>query len=95
MAQVGDFTLLTIVVFVVAGLLVGHLLGGPKPDDRTVLGLSTAARHPGVAVAIAKFSAPGDQSVMAMILLAFLISAIVTIPYVKWRARKHASGGRA
>ncbi len=93
LAQIGDFTLLAIVVFVVAGLAVGHWLGGPHPDDRTVLALSTATRHPGVAVAIAQVNAPDDHSIAAAVLLAFLVGAMVSVPYVKWRARQHAVGG--
>jgi hypothetical protein len=34
------------------GTAVGHFLGGPDSWDRTVLGLSTSARHPAVAIAI-------------------------------------------
>lgn len=89
-AQIGDYTLLAIAVFVVAGLAVGHLLGGPNPDDRTVLALSTATRHPGVAIAIAQTNAPDDHSIVAAVLLAFLIGGLVTVPYVKWRRRRHA-----
>jgi bile acid:Na+ symporter, BASS family len=92
-AQIGDFTLLAIVVFVVAGLAVGHWLGGPHPDDRTVLALSTATRHPGVAVAIAQVNAPDDHSIAAAVLLAFLVGTIVSVPYVKWRARRHSLRG--
>jgi len=92
-AQLGDFTLLAIVVFVLAGLAVGHLLGGPNPDERTVLALSTATRHPGMAIAIAHANAPEDHSIAAAILLVFLVGGIVSVPYVKWRTRGHARGG--
>lgn len=88
-AQVGDYTVLAIAVFVVASLAVGHLLGGPAADDRTVLALSTATRHPGVAVAIAQVNAPGDHGIVVAILLAFLLGGIVSFPYVKWRRHVH------
>jgi len=94
LAQLGDFTLLAIVVFVLAGLAVGHLLGGPNPDERTVLALSTATRHPGMGIAIAQANAPEDHSIAAAILLVFLVGGIVSVPYVKWRRRQHALGGR-
>lgn len=70
-----------------------HWLGGPDPDDRTVLALSTATRHPGVAIAIAQVNAPEPQAITAAFLLAFLVGGIVSVPYVKWRARQHALGG--
>jgi BASS family bile acid:Na+ symporter len=47
-ALVGNGTIVAIAAFVLAGLAVGHLLGGPDPQDRTVLALATATRHPGM-----------------------------------------------
>jgi BASS family bile acid:Na+ symporter len=92
---IGNFTLVAIVVVTLIALAVGHLLGGPIADNRTVLALSTAARHPGMAMAIAHSVAPADKAVPAAILLAFLVGTIVTIPYVKRRARLHAEEGLA
>jgi BASS family bile acid:Na+ symporter len=89
-ALVGDFTLVAIIVAVVIGLVAGHLLGGPVPGDRTVLALSTATRHPGVAIAIATASFPDRPEVPAAILLYLLVAVVVSVPYVKWRARAPA-----
>jgi BASS family bile acid:Na+ symporter len=87
-ALVGHYSIVAILLFCIAGLAVGHLLGGPDPDERTVLGLSTAARHPAIALAIAhRVSDP--QALLAAVLLVVLVSAIVSIPYVWWRARVH------
>jgi BASS family bile acid:Na+ symporter len=52
LALLGNFTLVVSVVFVGVGLAVGHSLGGPNPDERTVLALSTATRHPAVALVL-------------------------------------------
>jgi BASS family bile acid:Na+ symporter len=93
-AQVTDHTLLAIVVFTLVGLVVGHLLGGPDHDDRTVLALSTACRHPGVAVVIAGAVAGSREAVApiaATVLLCVLVAAVLTIPYVKWRKRARAA----
>jgi BASS family bile acid:Na+ symporter len=79
--------MLAIAAFILAGIGVGHALGGPDEDDRTVLALSTASRHPGVALAIAGAVLPGQRAVTAVILLSLLVGAIVTGPYVKWRKR--------
>jgi len=92
LALVGDGTLLAIVVFVVLGLLAGHLLGGPTPGDRSVLALATASRHPGVALAIAQLTFPGEQSVLAALLLYLVAGMIVTLPYVRWRKKALAEG---
>lgn len=95
--MVGDWTLVAIVLFVLAGLLVGHLLGGPEPSDRTVLALSTASRHPGVAVAVASAIAPPEHRLplAAAVVLCVLAGGVVTAPYVKWRQRTPATAGPA
>jgi BASS family bile acid:Na+ symporter len=85
---VGNGTIVAIVAFILAGLATGHLLGGPNPDDCTVLALSTASRHPGVALAIASANFPGQKLVPAAVLLYLIVSAIVSIPYVTWRRRQ-------
>jgi bile acid:Na+ symporter, BASS family len=86
---IGDGTLLAIVAFMVVGLAVGHLLGGPDPDDRTVLALATATRHPGVALVIAAGNFPGEKLVAPALMLYLLVGAIVSAPYVMWRKRRH------
>ena len=88
--EVGEFTIIAIALFTIAGLVVGHLLGGPDSEDRTVLALSTASRHPGVALALASAVAADKAAVSAAVLLAVLVSVVVTAPYVKWRRRVHA-----
>jgi BASS family bile acid:Na+ symporter len=55
---VGNGTVVAIAAFVLVGLAAGHLLGGPDPEDRTVQALSTASRHPGIALAIASANFP-------------------------------------
>src|SRR5688572_20398514 len=89
-ALIGDFSLVAIATITLVGLGVGHLLGGPDADDRTVLAISTATRHPGVAIAIANVSAPNQDGVLAAVLLYLLAGAVFSIPYVKWRQRVHA-----
>jgi BASS family bile acid:Na+ symporter len=87
----GDFTLVALIVFTLIGLAVGHLLGGPDSGDRTVLALATAVRHPGVAVAIAGAVTQDKKIIIAAVLLAALVGAIVTIPYVKMRKKSSAA----
>lgn len=89
MTLIGNGVLVSLIVFSLVGLAVGHLLGGPDADDRTVLALATAARHPGMAFAIASVPFPGDKAVMAVVLYHVIIGTIVALPYVKWRTRLH------
>jgi BASS family bile acid:Na+ symporter len=87
---IGNFSIVAIIVLTILAVLVGHWLGGPQPDDRTVLGLSAAMRHPGMAMALAHTLAPDDKLIPAAVLLIVLVAFIATIPYAKRRARVHA-----
>jgi BASS family bile acid:Na+ symporter len=84
---IGDGTLLAIVAATLMGLVVGHVLGGPRPEDRSVLALATASRHPAVAMAIASASNPDEKLVPAAVLLALVIGAVASAPYVAWRRK--------
>ncbi|HET9205579.1 MAG TPA: hypothetical protein VFO28_05020 [Burkholderiaceae bacterium] len=86
---VGNFSILAMIVFALVGLAVGHWLGGPDPDERSVLALATASRHPAVALAIAH-NAADRPGVMAAVLMALLVASVATMPYVKWSRARHA-----
>jgi BASS family bile acid:Na+ symporter len=85
----GNGTLLALVAFTVVGLAVGHLFGGPNSDNRTVLALATASRHPGVAQTMATQIYADQQLIAPAVLLYILVSAIASAPYVLWRRRLH------
>jgi bile acid:Na+ symporter, BASS family len=86
-ALIGNGTLAAMVGFVIAGLAIGHLLGGPDPHDRSVLALSTACRHPGIAVGLASANYPDNHQATAAILLYLVVNIVVCVPYVRWRRR--------
>jgi BASS family bile acid:Na+ symporter len=82
---VSDGTVLVMLAFVLVGLAAGHMLGGPVPDDRTVLALSTAVRHPAVALAIDSAIFPEEKLVPAAVFLYVILNIILSIPYLLWR----------
>jgi bile acid:Na+ symporter, BASS family len=84
---VGNGTLAGIAAFVLIGLVAGHLLGGPEEDGRTLLALSSASRHPGIAMAAAHADFPQQTLVPAAIMLYLIVSAVVSMPYLSWRRR--------
>lgn len=90
-ALVGNGVVAVLVLFTVSGIAVGHLLGGPDGDNRTVLALASGTRHPGVAIAIATFNFPDVKAAAAVILWHLIIGAIVSLPYVMWRKREHGA----
>jgi BASS family bile acid:Na+ symporter len=91
LALVGNGTLAAMVVFMGAGLAAGHVLGGPVQADRLVLALSTSTRHPAIALAIAKVNFPDDPNLAATIVLYFLVSFAMAIPYQRWQQRRIAA----
>jgi predicted Na+-dependent transporter len=93
LSLIGNGTVLVIATVVASGLLAGHWLGGPDPDDRTALAIAASMRHPGVAMTIARLNFPEEPLVPAAVLLFLLVNVTVTLPYGVWRRRAHA--GRA
>ncbi len=79
-------------LMLVAALAIGHALGGPEPAERTALAIACATRHVGLAVLVAS-AFPGPKT--TVLIGAYIVaSAIVTIPYLKWRkaqARRSAA----
>jgi BASS family bile acid:Na+ symporter len=83
---VGSGTILAILLFLSIGLAVGHVLGGPEPDHSMVLALSTACRHPAIALSVASVNYP--EAVFGPIILLYLLLGIVVgIPYAVWNRR--------
>jgi len=91
LAEIGDGTLIALAGFVLVGLVSGELLGGPHREDRSVLAIASSCRHPGIALALANLNFPEEKTVLAVMLLYLIVSALVTLPYVRWRQR--AAGG--
>src|SRR3954468_6123742 len=86
-AVIGNGTLAAIIGFIMAGLFIGHVIGGPEPGNRTILALFTAARHPGIAVAIATANFPQEKLVLPTVLLYLLVNAILSSAYLSWRRK--------
>lgn len=83
----GTLTAIIIVTFI--GLAVGHFLGGPEEDNRTVLAFANVMRHPGVAIAVASLT--DERLAKIGVLVAVLVSALAVVPYKLWRKRLHAA----
>jgi BASS family bile acid:Na+ symporter len=89
-ALMGNGTVIATGCICAIGLFVGHLLAGDDPADRTVLALSTATRHPAVAIAIATTVLPDEKRIPVLVLFSLIVSAIVSVPYVMHSKRVRA-----
>jgi BASS family bile acid:Na+ symporter len=83
----GNGTLLAMLIMALAGLAIGHYVGGPEQDNRVVLALATATRHPAVAIAIGDAAFPGNPTIRVAVLFAVIVVAVATMPYSSWAAR--------
>jgi BASS family bile acid:Na+ symporter len=83
-SALGGGTVIAMVAFAAIGLAVGDLFGRPEPEHSIVLALSTACRHPAIALSIASASFPHEQFA-GFILLYLIISTIVGTAYLRWR----------
>jgi BASS family bile acid:Na+ symporter len=82
----GNGAMLALALFILGGTAVGHMLGGPLPEDRTVLAIATASRHPGLALAIAKANYPEYTKLVAGAVVIYLIfRLLLALPYIRWR----------
>lgn len=88
---IGNGTLVAVTLLTLVGLGVGHILGGPDPDDRPVLALATAVRHPAIAITISvaavashAFTPSAVALAPSAVLLALIVGSIVSVPYVAW-----------
>lgn len=78
-------TILALGGLTLIALIIGHLVGGPDPGEKTALAISCATRHLGLAILVAA-AVPGPKT--AVFVAAYIVaSAIVAIPYLKWRTR--------
>lgn len=88
-ALVGNGTIMVMVLMSLAALLAGHLLGGPDLDDRAALAVTSAIRHPGLALMIAGATFE-DKRVTAAILMVTLIGVVLVTPYRLWVNHRRA-----
>jgi BASS family bile acid:Na+ symporter len=83
---VGDGTVLGLAAFALAGLVVG----GPEPDNRPVLALAGAGRHPAVALAIAHANFPDQNLAASAVLLYLVVAGVLSAIYLAWVKRRRA-----
>ena len=74
-------------VMVIASLLIGYLLAGPDPKERTTVSLVTSMRNPGLALLFAQINAPQMLELKLSILTYLVLTIIFSIPFLNWRKR--------
>ncbi len=92
---IGVPTILAIVLFALVGAASGYFLGGPDPNERVVLAMATATRHPGIAITLAITNAAETPKklLVAAVILYLIVSAIAVTPFLKWLSGRKTSIG--
>ena len=85
LVKAGWQALLALSGLTLVSLIIGHLMGGEEPGERTALAVSCATRHLGLAILVAA-AVPGPKT--AVFIAAYIVaSAIVAIPYLQWQRK--------
>jgi BASS family bile acid:Na+ symporter len=89
---IGGGAIVAMVAFVLLALVIGDLLGRPDRDHAVVLALSSACRHPAIALSIASASFPNERFA-GTIFLYLIVNVVVGMAYMKWRSAVDAPLG--
>ncbi len=76
-----------IIMMVGSSLAIGHLLGGPSREQRSVLAIASIARNVGLALFIAGLSDYG-QHFIPTLLTYMILGALLAVPYSVWSKRQ-------
>ena len=71
----------------IGAVLMGHLAGGRDAPDRSLIGVLSGVRHPGLALLIAKYNFDGGL-VLPAVVMSLLIGLVVTLAYAVWRRQR-------
>jgi BASS family bile acid:Na+ symporter len=87
MLHVGGLSMVAILLMVVVSLTIGHLLGGPRRDQRSTLATACIARNVGLALFIAELSDYG-QHLIPTLLTYMILGGLLAVPYAVWSKRQ-------
>ncbi len=77
-ALVGSFGILAGIIFILISLVIGYLLGGSDPGDKSVMGLGTAQRNISAALVVAAQNFSAD--VITYLMVIAIIGLIILMP---------------
>lgn len=90
---VGAKTFAALGGYALLGFIVGDLMGGMEPEDRTVLAFATAMRHPGIALSVAHGWAATEQVVFAAVMTYLFLGVLISSLYMAGRRRFESRSG--
>jgi len=85
--NLGGLPTAAIIIMAGSSLAIGHLLGGPSREQRSVLAIASIARNVGLALFIAALSDYG-QNFVPTLLTYMILGALLAAPYSFWSKRQ-------
>jgi predicted Na+-dependent transporter len=79
---IGTGGILALVLFIIGSLLIGLLLGGREPGDRSVMGLGTAQRNVSAAIVVAAANFSGSNT-LSFVLVGAILLLLILLPTAK------------
>ncbi len=79
---IGSNGLLALVVFIVGSLIIGYVLGGSDPSNRSVMGLGTAQRNVSAAILVSAMNFSGTMT-LPFVLVAAILLLLILLPTAK------------
>ncbi len=79
---IGTGGILALLIFIAGCLLIGLLLGGRKPEVRSVMGLGTAQRNVAAAIVVASQNFP-EGDTLVFVLVAAILLLLILLPVAK------------
>ena len=88
---IGTGGILALILFIIGSLLIGLLLGGREPGNRSVMGLGTAQRNVSAAIVVAGANFSGTNT-LSFVLVGAILLLLILLPTAKrLGARSQAS----
>ncbi|QDE71620.1 symporter [Myxococcus xanthus] len=81
--DVGGWMVLGMLVMTLGSALLGHVAGGPRPEDRTALALAAVFGNPSIALAVATASYQ-DLRLAPFLAVYLLLRTLALLPYLLW-----------
>ncbi len=79
--------IVALVLFILACLAAGYVIGGRDPRDRSVTALGTAQRNLSAALVVAVTNFP-ETNVFSLVLVTAVLELLLLLPIAKWLARR-------
>ena len=79
---IGTGGILALLLFIIGSFLIGFLLGGRDPGDRSVMGLGTAQRNVSAAIVVAAQNFSGTNT-LSFVLVAAILLLLLLLPTAK------------